>query len=351
MYKTLLSNRRRTLRLSSALVGVALLAACENDRPLGPNAASGPTTPSLSKGKVGTLVITIADKQNMPPTTLGAQFTVAKSGGPTYIGVDNGPGDGNPTIGVIQMSLAAGSYTVCQTVAPTDYVMPSQACQPATLGAGSVVQVNFLNLMMARATFRVIDYASNYIGGAELALRDTTGAFIAKFTDNSPPDLDPNPGRVELKFAVEGLYSFCWMSPPAGYVFPYSPPGSCVGFHVTHGEYTQGADVWVFPPFSAYWHVTDGTAQPDGFATLVGPSTFQVTDASGAFSTIITDNGPNDFDTRLGRLAIKLPADGQYDICQTVAAPKTNLANPPCKRAEVKYAVPAWMEFFFNYPL
>ena len=352
MKATLISFDRRGLRRSSlALLGAVTLAACDDERPLplGPNPTSAPTEASLAKGvKGGTLIITMVDQNQSTVGTLGGQFTLAKTGQPTYFGVDNGPGDGDAATGVIQRNgLVGGAYTVCQTVAPTDYVMANPACQSVLVIAGGVAQLQFVNVTMARATFRTIDYAFNYIGGAEFKLRDSTAAVIAQFVDNTGPDLDPNPGRFDLKFAVEGTYSICPVTPPPGYLFPF--PAGCVGFQVTHGKESPMPEFWVYPPYSAYWHVTDGTWTPDFYAVLIGPSTFEVT--GNAYTATIVDNGANDFDTRLGRLAINLPDEGWYTVCQTVPPINHQNATPSCKRIEVKKAVPGWGEFFFNYPI
>src|SRR5262245_3893987 len=123
MYASLLSCDRRGLRLSSlVLASVALLGACDNDRPVGPNPAAIPeaVNPALV-AKGGSLIIAIVDQNQQPPTTLGAQFTVANTGsGIAYFAVDNMPGDADPTIGKIRMNGLLGNFNICQTVAPTN---------------------------------------------------------------------------------------------------------------------------------------------------------------------------------------------------------------------------------------
>ena len=122
MLFTLLSFDRSARRLSSvALVGLAALAACDNDQTIGPNPAAIPTGASQAKVANGSLFITIVDHNNTAPSTVGAQFTVADANnGIGLFLVDNGPGDTDPTPSVLRMTGLLGSYTVCQTAAPTD---------------------------------------------------------------------------------------------------------------------------------------------------------------------------------------------------------------------------------------
>lgn len=79
---------------------------------------------------------------------------------------------------------------------------------------------------------------------------------------------------------------------------------------------------------------------PDGYFVNIGPSTFTVGAATGAFNATIADNGANDHDPRLGKLAIKLPAGGEYTICQTVAPANHKLASPACKWVDVNHGMP-----------
>jgi hypothetical protein len=72
----------------------------------------------------------------------------------------------------------------------------------------------------------------------------------------------------------------------------------------------------------------------------------------GTFNATIADNGVNDFDKRLGKLAIELPDVGKYTVCQTVAVPGHQMSSPNCKRFEVMgKLMPAWLEFFINAPI
>ena len=349
MYASLLSFDRRGLRLSSLVLGAALLAACDNDRPLGPDRTNIPAAAALGKGPTkGIVSITLVDNKNNPLASAGAEFSLTIAGQPSVTAIDNGIGDSDPTVGTVFVKgLTPGVYDVCEKAAPAHYVLPTPNCATATVTAGVITPLAFINPTMARLQWGVIDFVPNNIGGAEFELQDGNGNMIAKFVDNAPIDVDPNPGRFALEFPVEGQYMLCPINAPAGYVWVSTP--MCIGFTATHGQVESMGDYIVYPEYSAYWYVTDGTVGSDGFPTPLGPSTFQVTNPLG-FITTIVDNGPNDFDPRIGKFGIKLPAEATYTVCQTVAPVGYQPAIPQCKRIEVRKGIPGWGEWFYNPP-
>lgn len=346
---------RRALRLSTiALLGIAALAACDTDRSVGPNPTTVPVDAALAKSpsKIGgKLVITIVGKNQQPVTVTGAQFTLAAPGQAAITAIDNGAQDADPVAGVIQVKgLTAATYDICETTAPTDHVLPTPNCASASVPNNGSASLTFVNLTMARVQFGPKDNAMNFVGGASFGLIDTDGKLVAQFADNAAPDLDRTWGRFELKFAVEGTWLLCLGTPPAGHVF-YPAAAQCFPIEAKHGEYAQMADIWAYPYYSAAWAVTNNSVTPDGYYVPVGPSTFTVGAATGGFTTTIVDNGANDYDQRLGMLAIKLPGAGGYSICETVPPAGHKLANPACKRVDVKMASPAWAAWFINLPI
>ncbi len=64
----------------------------------------------------------------------------------------------------------------------------------------------------------------------------------------------------------------------------------------------------------------------------------------------IVDNGANDFDPRVGRLAIKLTGEGYYTICQTVMPAGYSAPSPSCKRVQVFEGEPTNADWFYNPP-
>jgi hypothetical protein len=205
----------------------------------------------------------------------------------------------------------------------------------------------FINPTIARLRWKVVDAWQNYVGGATFALQDSNATVIATFVDNAAPDIDPTPGKFEVKLPTEGVYQLCTVTPPAGYVYP-GQQVFCMGHLVQHGQITTSPPYTVYPLFSAYWGVTDGTVDANFYPTLIGPSTFKVTSSGGAFTVNVVDNGLNDIDTTLGKLAVKLPAGGYYSVCEIVPPPNHWNAKPSCKRINVTSGVPEWAEWFVN---
>lgn len=348
MNASLISYRRGLM-----LLGVAALAACDTDRSVGPNPAGIPSTAAMAKapagGKAtGKINITIVDKNQQPLSVGGAQFKVMLLATAPITVDDNGPQDADPALGAVQVkNLVAGFYSICQSAMPSGYAVSSPVCTSVAVNNGAV-SVQFIDLAFARGVFGAMDNALNYVTGAVFDLYDPTGVMRGQIKDNTAPDLDPTPGKVELQLDVEGSWAVCPVSAPSGYVFA-SPPG-CHNIEAKHGDVVGTTDIWVYPFYSAAWAVSNGTIQPDGFYTPLGPSTFSITTPNGGFSTTIVDNGATDYDKRIGMFAIKLPAAGWYSFCQTVAPANHKIASPTCKRLEVKYAAPAWGSWFISFP-
>ena len=337
MHALLPSFDRRGLRLSSlVLAGAALLGACDNDRPVGPNAAAIPQSanPALV-AKGGSLIIAIVDQNQQPPTTLGAQFTVANSGnGIAYFAVDNMPGDADPAIGRIRMNGLLGNFTICQTVAPTNHDK-AQACQSVSITPGIVVTRTFVNPIFGRLQWAVnlhLGYkVAGPLGGATFIGYD--GGKPDTIVDNSAKDLDPNPGKFEVK-VYSGAYDLCPGALPATFMYPGpTPPNNgCTGFPVPAGTTFVFGTFGVIPEYSAIWGAQDIMNNYQ----YAGPSTYEVKGgASGTFFATVEDNGKYDLDSDLGELWLQLPEDGDYEVCQTIAPPKLQIAADPCRKITV----------------
>ena len=353
MHASLPSVDRRGRRLSSlVLAGAALLGACDTDRPVGPNPAAIPEAASSARvAKGGTLIITIVDQNRKAPTTLAAQFTLAKSGGPTYFAVDNGQTDADNAIGVIHVKNLLGTFNVCQTVAPTDYVLPNPLCQSVTVAPGVTAQLLFVNLTVARLSWDVnLKYSLQPVGplaGAAFIGMDGGGA-LDTIVDNSPKDLDPAPGKFEVK-VYSGVYDLCPLSVPATFMWPGpTPPNNgCIGLPVPHGQDTFLAEYSAIPEYSAHW-----AAQDHVNFQFAGPSTYEVKGGtSGTFVATVEDQGKYDLDPALGQVWIQLPEDGDYEVCQTVAPPGLKVADWTCRTITVLRGEPGYAFVFQSWPL
>ena len=328
MHAILLSFDRRGLRRSSLVLGAVLLAACDNDRPVGPNPTAVPTVAALGMGPTkGVIQITIADKNKQPLTTAGAEFALTLAGQPSITAIDNGAGDSDPAAGrVFVKGLKPGVYDVCEKAPPTDYVLPSPNCQTATAVAGGITPVDFINLTVPRASWVAFDQINfDTIPGITVTGDDGSGPVV--IIDNSPLDLDPAPGKFEVRVPNGTSYSVCPKATPPGYAFPNIPQG-CLNGSVTPGETTALGNIQVRHEYSAYWFVTLGGSVADG-------AEFSVTNASTGTTFTVKDDGPNDMAAGMGMVYIKLFAPGWYTICETVPPLGGQLADPVCKRVEI----------------
>jgi hypothetical protein len=341
---------RRGLRLSSlTLAGAALLAACDTDRPTEPTPSAMPVAPSLAKGgNLGGLIISLVDQNNQSPANLGAQYTVAKSGGMPTVVADNGPSDSNSYVGlVVMLNIAPGTYTVCQTAAPSDFVLPSpQPCQTIgvlagsnTPGTASVIQ--FVNLTVPRATWVAFDDINwDSIPGVTFTGDDGSGPVA--ILDNSPLDLDPTPGKFAVQVPNGTSYTVCPKATPAGYVFPTIPQG-CVTKPMAPGTTTAIGNMYVRHEFSAYWYVSLGSLPSKG-------SEFTITQGTTGNTIKVADNGMNDMSLGM-TVYVKLPAAGWYTVCMTTPPVGGQISDPSCRRIDVQLGELTYAGFFDSKPI
>jgi hypothetical protein len=329
MISTLISLDRSARRVSSlALVGAAAVAACDTDQTVAPKPTTIPTEASaMFVAKPGVLVITIVDQDGNAPKTVGAQFTyTAAGGGAAYFLVDNGSGDSDPTPNVIRRSNLLGSYNVCQTVAPTDYVLPSPACQTVSVSSGTTATLKFVDKTVALIQWTAVDMFDQPVAGATFTV--DVGNGPVKVADNSPLDLDKTDGRFMAK-APNGTSTVCPFLPPTGWYF--NAGQGCGGGPAPAGQTTFVESWHLFPWYSVL------VLAADPITWGAGPSSYIVTNASG-FSATLVDQGTNDRWSKLGHMWMLLPSAGDYTICQTTPPPGTKLANPSCVQFTVKGA-------------
>lgn len=328
MISTSMAFDRSARRLSTlALAGAAVLTACDNDKTVAPTHTEIPTeAASISVAKPGALIITIVDQNGNTPKTVGAQFTYS-SGAAAYFLIDNGSGDSDSTANVILKKGLLGTYTVCQTAAPTDYVLPNPACQTVSIPSGVTAKIQFVDKTVGLVQWRFLDFVGTPVGGAVYNFNDGSG--WVSIADDSALDLDKTPGQFLVK-APGGNANVCTLTPPAGWTFG---GGTCFGLPAPAGQ-TTFVTSWVA---NAEYSVI--VAVGDMITWGAGPSEYVVKNAAG-FSETLIDEGKNDRWTgKLGFLWMVLPTDGDYEICQTVPPPGTKLANPSCVQFTVKQGV------------
>jgi hypothetical protein len=164
----------------------------------------------------------------------------------------------------------------------------------------------------------------------------------AAIADNSAADLDKTLGKFEIE-VVPSAWGVCPLSAPTGWVFPYP---SCTGIGTQPGQVVDLGTYTLNPEFSAFWWTHN-------HFQLVGPATYTVKLKSKTmrFMTTVVDEGMNDIKPEMGALWVTLPVAGDYEVCQTKAAPLTELADPACRTITVKYADPANAGTFWVQPI
>jgi hypothetical protein len=246
--------------------------------------------------------------------------------------------------------LEPGLYKVCEIQPVAFYGISSPACKSTGVYAGATSGLFFLALPIARVQWTVVDFIPTVVGGAVFTLADSTTKVIAMFVDNSFTDSDPVPGAFQLQLYIDATFTVCQSSPPPGYYF-IAANTVCKTFTTKQGTVTTLANTIAYPIASAVWRVTNGVKDINDQLTLIGPSTFTVSGGPNSVIIPIVDNGPDDFDARVGRLALKLPATGIYSICETVPPVGYKNAAPSCKRIPIATGVPGNGGYFTNQEL
>ena len=349
MPSTLPHISRGMRRVSFALVGVVLLSACDTDQPLAPRTATPPVSPQLAKGgggggggnKTGTFVITIVDENDAQLTVAGAKIVGFRSAEVKFEIMDNGQGDENAAVGVVQVSgFATGQYQICQPVAPAGYLHPDPTCQNVNLGRNGPTQIEFVDVAEPHATFVTRDgITHDSVGGVWFTVDWGAGPVV--ISDNSLFDLDKRDGVLDIKIANNGTsVEVCPKSVPVGRTLS-TPLKGCVTKTV-NGATDFGA--WnVNPEYSIYWWaMMNGNDAPSG--------TYTITAVGGGFTKTVTNGGASDMAAGT-RVYVTVPAEGLYNVCQTVAPAGAQLAQPSCREVLVEFAVPSMVETFQNQPL
>ena len=350
MYAVLPSIRRRAHRFSSlAVFSVALLAACDSDKPVAPKAANVPTDPQpqVLPLKTGTLVLKLVDQnQNIVPQLLAdvhAKFAITGPNNTTWLVTDDSLPDTDPTPGMLVLkSLVPGIYKACEIGAPFEFGVVGQSCLSTQVFASATTGLSFVHAPEAFRQWSVMDEVSNYVGGTVFQL-DSTNVTMSQIADDDwPLDMDPGAGTFHLILKYEATYKVCLKQVPPGYVqLAYQDP--CVETSVKMNTQEKLPTFRVVPTYSANWMVTDGI-------TLIGPATFKISKGifKGLGDLLVVDNGVNDRDPALGKLAVALPAAGDYSVCETIPPVNHWNAQPACKRITVTAGQPISPGTFVN---
>ena len=226
MISTLISFNRRALRRSSlVLAGVAALAACDNDKALGPNAAVAPAEASMANASNGASFTAAATYLTWEiregvngANPGGSEFTVDNGRGPVTV-ADGSTLDLDSRPGMFKVQLRSGTTNVCAKTPPPGYVFnlvpPFTSCVAATLTPGQTRALAnwYVNLEASVYWFSRLDGAPG--DGSVYTITSKTG-FQMTIADGDPDDMAESTMMIYVKLPAAGWYTVCQTVPPKG---------------------------------------------------------------------------------------------------------------------------------------
>ena len=355
MFDTLPSTaRRRQLVVGAALLAASALAACDKDQPTSPT-TSKPTAANALRGGIGqippaTISWTVVDENNAIVKYPDAMFEVTGVFGYDQMFYDNSyPEDSDPAFGKVSLvGLAEGPYTVCQTGFAQGFGSPAAGaqCFSGYLNPGGHLTFTFFNPRPPHIQWVAVTNVGTLAGGGSaFTVKDSLGQGGA-VTDNQWPDTDPLSGELQRTLPHPGTWTVCQTSAPTGLVTPAGQP--CHSVVINWGGIGQGGQFASNYPYSLNWGVTEGVLDASNNYVPLAGAKFTVQYQRNTIKTPIDDNGPNDYDPRPGRVAMKLGAAGTYTVCEVQAPANHWLPKPPCQSVNVQYATPAFVGWFIT---
>ena len=355
MIDTLLSTvRRRQLGVCGALLAVSALAACDKDQPTAPTPK--PTTANALMGGIGQIppaIISwkIVDEKNAIVKYPDAMFEVTGPFGYHKIFYDNQyPEDGDANLGQVKLiGMADGQYKVCQVGFATGFGSPQGGaeCFSGYLNPGGQLSFTFFNPRPPVVQWAAVTNVGTLVStaGATFTVKDSLGQG-STVTDDQWPDTSPQTGSLQRTVYHPGTWTICQTAAPAGYVMPAGQP--CKNVVVKWGEIGFAGSFANNFPYSMNWGVTEGVVDANNNYVPLAGAKFTVQYQRSLNKTAIDDNGPNDYDPRPGRIAMKLGAAGVYTVCESQAPANHWLPKPPCQNVNVSYAAPAFVGWFIT---
>lgn len=354
MFDSLLSPARcRQLSVAGALVAATMLAACDNNETTAPTTTKPTTANALKGGQIPPAVISlkVVDEKNAIVKFDGAMFEVTGPFGYHKIFYDNSyPEDGDPSLGSVKMiGMATGSYKVCQVGIALGFTFPVDGAQCFTgyLNPGNTLPFTFFNPRPAAVQWSAVTDVGTFLAGATFTVKDSIGAG-ATITDNQWPDSSPQDGSFQQIVYHPGTWTVCETVAPNGYVIPTGNP--CKTVVVDWGGIVYAGTFANNLPYSLNFGVTEGTLDVNNNYIPLAGATFTVAYQRGLSKTTVADNGPNDYDPRPGRIAVKVGAAGSYTVCEVQAPVDHWLPKPPCQTINVAFNTPAFVGWFITPP-
>src|SRR4029450_1390413 len=344
MGTTLRSRHKRAARVTPAvLLGLSLLAACDTDQPIAPETtkASAVKTPSGYWSLApGAIAFNVVDESQVAVTGYTNFWLINSKNDSTFIPDNNAYLDSNPVSGsYLLKGLTPGTYQICQHDCPTYYLEANPKCLTANVTTGATTVIGpFVDLHQPKILWKVVDEDDVLLSGAKFTLSDSANNS-AVMTDNGPYDGNKTDGLWSMLTWPQAL-KICETVPPPGCVLPAQPCVTFVGkggLPTDLGKFvnTLIAGVKIEVLSDKFW--------------LIGPSTFKIYGSNTI--TTIDDNGPYDLNPKYGLLKVKLPAPGDYTVCERRAPCGCDAPSPRFKGPiTVPYGVPVWAPLFINKP-
>jgi len=159
--------------------------------------------------------------------------------------------------------------------------------------------------------------------------------------DNGQYDSDPALGNIKLSKVLAGKYEVCPIVAPNGYAFPYL---NCMNLTLVAGSAFgigflgyQTPSIWWEVRSTAQWMILGGTYK-------VGSTRF----GRAGKPIDVTDNGPNDLDATVGRVAFKVGGIGGYSVCEATPPKGFFAAITPCLNVTNSSGGTTWAGQFNN---
>jgi Prealbumin-like fold domain len=149
--------------------------------------------------------------------------------------------DQDNAIGKFLTENASGSYTLCETLAPSGFIAQAPTCKvfQATPGFNPQSLGQFVNAPTYSVYFNVQDPQGNPLGGTKFLIQRAGYTPIGDIyiTDNIMPDRDPTTGKYFVILPAAGDYIVCQQEAPWGYD-PPSLNNGCYPYvaHATAGK-------------------------------------------------------------------------------------------------------------------
>ena len=221
MIATSISVGRRALRRSSmALVAVAALTACDNDKAVGPSAAVAPVEASMARLSTATATLTWQVQGGVVGVHPGgSEFTLDNGSGPVT-SADSSSLDLDKTPGKFKARVKSGTITVCGKTPPPGYVfyfVPQPTpCVTVTVASGQTIALAPFTIFAEASVYWHAWLEGGWGKGTVYTIESATTGFGMKIADDGPDDLAQNSSLVHMILPDTGLYTVCQIVAPKG---------------------------------------------------------------------------------------------------------------------------------------